>query len=329
MVVCVSVAQIIERLRTLAARSPVASKAPSISVEPKQAPIQAEPAPLPSRQSVSAPEVKRRSLSREQAVQKLLALVRAGVDALISGDKSRLEAVVKEIITMYNTLKMMNGKDFADSVFSEAYDKLDGTGKQVLSSIVEGGLNAVLKKRESIVAEYVSNALKKAGVPVSPKAVKEVVAKSKLDIRKLADEVKENMKKLVEAAMKSRAMSGDARKAVEGMRAALAVALGVGGAEAVKMFQRSFQGSMRDAFKFFAKSAFKPIKNEELISRLMSAVKKGVAKSGSVEEVVRVKSQIVMGEQSSEEGNESAGSEVSHDVERMGKVMEAMKRSRG
>lgn len=324
-----SVAQIIERLRTLAAKSPVASKAPSISVEPKQAPIQAEPAPLPSRQSVSAPEVKRRSLSREQAVQKLLALVRAGVDALISGDKSRLEAVVKEIITMYNTLKMMNGKDFADSVFSEAYVKLDGTGKQVLSSIVEGGLNAVLKKRESIVAEYVSNALKKAGVPVSPKAVKEVVAKSKLDIRKLADEVKENMKKLVEAAMKSRAMSGDARKAVEGMRAALAVALGVGGAEAVKMFQRSFQGSMRDAFKFFAKSAFKPIKNEELISRLMATVKKGAAKSGSVEEVARVKSQIVMGEQSSEESNESAGSEASHDVERMGKVMEAMKRSRG
>ncbi len=332
-----SVAQIIERLRSLVAKSPAASKEPVIITSPSDnsKAVIGIGVSLPNKSSLigvpETPELRMKVIRREQAINRLLALVRAAVDAVVSGDKSRLKIIVKEVKALYNTLKLMNGKDFADSVFSEAYSRLDGVGKEVLSAMLSGGVNAVLGKREEIVAEYVSSVLKRAGVPVTPKEVRDVVVKTKLDVRKLADEIKDNMRKVLEWSKRPKAGSADMRKAVAEMRAAIAVALGVGGAEALKMFQRSFKGSERQVFDFLAKSALKPIKNEELVKKLSAVAGKGSASSGSVKEVISAKNKIVMGGG----GEESEGS--SDEVEegktfgevakaRMARIMEGMKR---
>ena len=336
MVLKVSVAQIIEKLKSLVAKSPVASKEPVVEVSSSggsSKSVVSVGVSLPSKSSVSAPELRRKVVSREQAVNRLLALVRAAVDAVVSGDKSRLETIVKEVKALYNTLKLMNGKDFADSVFSEAYSRLDGVGKEVLSAMLSGGVNAVLGKREGIVAEYVSSVLKRAGVPVTPKEVHDVVVKTKLDVKKLADEIKDNMKKVLEWSRRPKAGGMDMKKAVAEMRAAIAVALGVGGAEALRMFQRSFKGSERQVFDFMAKSALKPVKNEELIKRLNSMISKGEASSKSMKEVISAKSKIVMGEGSGGEGGEGSSDEAEEGKAfgevakaRMAKIMEGMKR---
>lgn len=324
-----SVAQIVEKLKSLVIKSPVASKEPTISVTPAPARgVKVSSQPLPSKESVSAPKLTRKTISREQAVNRLLVLVRAGVDALISGDRSRLEKIVKEILLFYGTLKLMNGKDFADSVFSEAYSRLDGIGKEVLSSIVEGGMKSVLSKRSEIVSSYVAHALRRAGVPISPKIVKDVVVKTKLDIKKLADEIKKGMEKVLEWSRRPHAVGGDVEKVVEGMRAAIAVALGVGGAEAMRMFQRSFKGDLRNTFNYFMRTALKPISNDELMSKLMVTVKRASARAGHKEDVVRAKAQVMMGNGN---GGESSG-EVMHDEftkVRVRKVMEAMERGGG